>query len=584
MGDGLKYVFEIDGQTPGLDDLLSKLEAAEKVIPKVDQHTRAAGEGHKKHGKDAEHLGGVLQRVTHQAMHPFLTKAKEIAEFEFIRKGVDKLLEFPGEMIEKLKELGEEMISVAAKTERTNKSFELLFGVKGGDEVLEFLEKIAGSTEFTDDRLKGAAQTLATVGFKGKDLSRAISASLDLAALNPNKEEGLSSALFGLEQAKRTGQVSNRTLRPLGLGEDDFLKQLSVRTGEDVKTLKKKMSEGKVAASDSIEALYTLIAQKTGKKLGGAGEDMGKTLEARLTHLKDLPEQFFQKLAKTDAFAKLTDQAGKLLAKLDPESPDGKRIFGSLKNVFESIVDVLESFDIAGLVTGVTEAVETATIMLLELLELIPGETGKKAGFVVNNIKRRRQQNKVDSEERATMATQGTTPEFEEEADYAELDTAAKSGALGAKSKAYAEGKATGEASAEGQADGMKGSRAALEAAGAGAGKAAVDGARGPGGVEAHSPSRKFAEIGKLTTAGFVEGIRSSAGQIDDVLAGAFAMPAPQAGRVAAGGPPIVVTMGDIIVHAAPGDSAQDTAEAVRAIVRSTWIEDLERMRTEGGF
>src|SRR6266700_1975057 len=103
MGDGLKYVFEVDGQAPGMDALNEKLETAEKLLPKVKEHNESAARSHDKHAKSAEHLGGVLQRVTHQALHPFLERAKQIAEFEFIRKGVDALIEAPMEIADKLK-------------------------------------------------------------------------------------------------------------------------------------------------------------------------------------------------------------------------------------------------------------------------------------------------------------------------------------------------------------------------------------------------------------------------------------------------------------------------------------------------
>jgi len=45
-----------------------------------------AADAHRKHGKDVEHLGGAFDRLIHSGMDPFLHKAKEIAEFEFVRK------------------------------------------------------------------------------------------------------------------------------------------------------------------------------------------------------------------------------------------------------------------------------------------------------------------------------------------------------------------------------------------------------------------------------------------------------------------------------------------------------------------
>lgn len=578
MGDGIKYVFEVEGKGPGLDELDAKLEAAEKTLPKVEHASKAAGEGHKKHGREAEHLGSILERVTHSALHPFLETAERIAEFEFVREGVEKLLEVPGEMIEKLKELGEEMVDVAAKTERTNTSFELFFGRKEGAELVENLEQIAGATEFTDQRLKDAAISLAKVGFAGQSLNRALAASLDVAALSPDKDAGMSSALATLEMVKATGRIRSETLLSLGLGPDAFFKELSARTGEGLATLKKKLAEGKVDTNEALESLYTLLTRKTGKDLGGAGVDMSKTLEAKLTHLKDLPEQFFQKLAKTEAFDKLTGAADRLLEKLSPEGKTGMKLFEALEHGASAVVDAIDSIDI----DEVGSALEELASDVKPVIDVFTA-LGRAVGHVASAVDA-----VVHSKfaEIVGIAARGTGTVLKVAAKG--IDQSQFGGAVGGlveylTSPVKADAEKAGKATGDGLAAGTKASESKVEAASHSLGDAASSGTREALGI--HSPSKVFAELGAQTAAGFAAGVEKGSGMVDDVVRGAFAVPAPMGGRVAAGGSPIVVSVGDIVVqvHGGSSSTAEEIGEVVRAVVRDQLTDVFEDLRTEQG-
>lgn len=590
MGEGIKYVFEIDSKAPGLDALLSKLEGAEKVMPKLADATERAGRAHGKHAAEAKGLEGALHRLVHAGMDPFLHKAKEIAEFEFLRRGVDALIEAPGEIIEKLKELGEEMINVAAKTERTNSSFGLLFGAEEGSHVLEYLESIAGATEFTDDRLKGAAQSLAKVGFEGENLTRALAASLDIAAFSPDKEGGFSEALASLERIKRTGHVDNRVLGGLGIGQDAFFKELSARTGEGIAGLKKKIETGKLDASDALETLYTMIAKKTGKDLGGAGVGMGKTLEARLTHLKDLPEQFFQKLAHSEGLGKFTGVVERALEGLSPDSPNGQKIFAGLEHAFTAVGDSLSKVDwesafkklgdvmadlppkidaiiggFKGISPVILEAVEDVSklvVGLAYLASMLPGGDHK-------SMKEVRAQNALDVE---TKAQADIDKLMSDEADKRHGDYTGEG-----VPEFLKKGKKLAEATGDGFVKGLKGATPETREAGAKLGDSVVGGAAGPEGVDAKSPSKKFERLGVMVGEGFVDGLDKTSGMLDNVMAGAFAVPAPAGGREYSGA--TTFTVGDINVTVGPGADAHEIAETVRDKI----LEAFEGLRAEMG-
>ena len=594
MGDGLFYVLEVAGKGTDLDGLISKLKETEKILPKVKGESEHAGEGHKKHSKEAEHLGSVLQKVTHQALHPFLERAKRIAEFEFVRKGVDALIEAPMEIVEKLKELGEEMLMTAAKAERTNKSFKLLFGEEKGGETLEFVDKLADHTEFTVGALKAAAGQLGKVGFHGQDLRRAMLASTDMAALSGNKEGGMDAALSTLEMVKRTGRVGYRTLGGLGISNKDFLGELSQRTGDSVEVLKKKMAKGKVDASDAIESLYTLIAKKTGKKLGGAGADMGNTLGAKLTHLQELPERYFEKLADSPGLKNFTEVLGHVLDELSPDSPKGQAIFAALDGAFTKVSEAVKDIDIENLASNFEAAMTAMADSIGPLLSALKGigtvldaitptvkshSIGDDLAFKLDHKEAYLAEKKLKAELALKRADKkaGIVSEGPAEAPKAHMDRMLKeaSNEIKATEGAWVQrGKYLGDGLYEGVAGSPKGGQAGE--------KLAADAHEGfKEEAKINSPSRTFAELGKQTAAGFAVGVDSSSGMVDDVMAGAFAVPAPQGGRSAGGGGGVSIVMGDIYVGG--GGDSRDTAEAVRAAVRAELLEQLEQFRVQQG-
>lgn len=349
--DGLSWMFELDADLKGptqLIDVLGRLDATLKHLDqgtkKVETGSHAAGAAHRKHGQEASGLTGVLHNLS-RAFEPLEHHFAKVGEFEFFRRATDALIEAPEKMAEAIKELGIEMLLTAGKAERMNKAFGIVFGEEVGGETLDYIEHIAKFTEFTESNLKGSALQLAKMGFQGEGLTRALAASLDISAFSGSGAEGQGEALGALSRIKQSGRVEARTLRPLGINEGDFFKELAVRTGKGRKELKTEMEKGTLDVDQSLETLYTLITRRTKKDLGGAGVEMGETLNARLTHLKDIPEQMFEKLAKLPAFQKISDSIGAAVEALSPEGAQGGKIFDSLAGAFTRVGNALAGVD-----------------------------------------------------------------------------------------------------------------------------------------------------------------------------------------------------------------------------------------------
>jgi hypothetical protein len=354
-GDKLTYFFEIDAKTPGLDDLISKLEKSGSKLREGESELQKLQKQ-----LSALKAPGEIKRLQDEIAN-FGKPAKR--GFEGIGHAVEEakssfrsLLEFTGGMvlfeglekgIELLKELGVEAISAAAKAERLDLSFELTVGQEGAKDVLDWVDKITGKTEFTDDALKGWALQLANAGLKGEQLKDTLAAALDVAGKRGPQAMGM--AIDALERATLSGKIEGRALRGLGIPVAD-LAQLNQFKGLNEKQINKKLETTSVSKED----LLSLIAGPD-NLLGDKGVRAAGTLEAKLTHLKDLPDQFFQKLKDTSAFAALTTKADEFLSKLDPESPAGQKIFGALEDVFSTITGAIDGIDMEAVATTISE-------------------------------------------------------------------------------------------------------------------------------------------------------------------------------------------------------------------------------------
>lgn len=595
MGEGIKYVFEIDSKAPGLDALLSKLAASEKVLPKVSKESEHAAKSHKKHGEEAKGLTKVLDNLVHAGLGPLHEKLKAVAEFEFLRRGVDALLDIPAKLAEGVMELGSEMIKASAHAERMDKSMQLLFGKEKAEQHSDYINQIRKVLPFKKQTLEDAGLELARVGFKDtKDyagLSRALQAAADMSSFSSNKEQGLFDALSALGKLKRSGDIEERALGALGVGKGDFLKELSHRTGEGIEALKKKLGEGKVTAEDSLEALYTVITRKTGKDLGGSAVEMGQGLDARLTRLHDLPDVYMDRLAASAAHTKFSGFVGKLERMLDPDTVAGGKIMGAIEHSALSLVKTLEKVDIGKtLLLGVqvleklprlidlsTRALEAfgfaAHGALGPLLPALgaaalatPAERGQLKDMGLKSIygKSREELSQMGVIDRLGVGVKGAFKTVGGMLSAPFLDQPVTKGLL----------------------DDAKDGQSKLLDAGAAAGKAMVDGARGPKGIDAHSPSRKFAALGRQTVEGFALGVESGSGMLDNVMAGAFAVPAPSGGR-AFGSPSIQVTVdlsGMNVNSGAGGEEiSRAIADQVTRAVPDALLDAFERLRVEQG-
>jgi hypothetical protein len=589
MSEGLKWLLELDGKTEGIDKMLSTIEDTIASLPKATAATKdlnasiekssSAGEkaaaGHKKHKAGIEETEGALKRLVNAGIGPFIEKAKQIAEFEFIRRGVDKIIEAPGELIDKVKELGEEAIKAAAGAERMDLSFKLTIGQEGAEKVLGWIDRIASKTEFTDDQLKGWANELLVAGVKAGEVDKFLAAGLDVAAKSPDKLAGMGNAIAALTRAQLTGRVEGRALRGLRIGVDE-LRTLPEFKGLSAKALHEKMEQGSISKND----LLRLIAGPD-KQLGDLGLKAGDTLQAKLKNLETLPEQYFQRLAESPAFENLKAKLGDVFDALDPASPRGQKIFGSLERMFTTVVDEVAKIDFV----SVADTLEHRVLPAIEKLFGFAAKTADVLGTIVTGA------GSALGSAHAVTSMAGVTTKTAEDTSFMKrvLSHLPGVGSLG-KSIGYLDKdtQKAGAAIAEGTADGMAGGMSMVSDAASSMGDAAVDALQSK--LEIHSPSKVFFGLGEETGAGFAGGVRKSGSDVDDAMEAAFPVPGlrPGASIGGGGGSSISVSLPSIQVnmHGGSGDAREDgeaAGEGLGGVFRRELLRVMEQLQIEGG-
>lgn len=563
MSEGLTWDLGLDADLKGGNEFLRVLTSIDTSLKKMDGSLG-------KTERDAEKLG-------HKAKHEFEGIGHAVDE---TKNSIKEMLEFTGGMIlfealEKgidfAKELGAEILHAATANERLEKSFKLLMGEDVAEKNVKWVEKFSDKTEFTEDMLKGWVGQLTAAGVKEKDLDKYVAAIGDVAARNPDKIGAAQSALAAFTRAQLTGSLSARQLVGLNVPIESF-KTLPGFEGLSDKALKKKLEEGKIKLTDVLR-----VVAGPDKILGDAMVAMGDTMGAKLTHLKERPEQFFEKFADTPAFERAKVKLDDALKALDPESPTGKRIFSNLETAATRLMSAFEGIDfekdiklgeqLLERLPGLIDAVTASLRLMAAAGQMAIGPLVTVGGIAAVT-------NKKDRAELRGMTTEAFTGQTRQQLDEGGFTNRLKAMGHAASTPfrmlSHLPGlesifHGAGEDAGAGVERGLKASVGPVSDAGAALGKAAEDGFRTQ--TETHSPSRLFLDLAREGIGGgLVQGIEESADAVDSAVRGLFTMKVPKTNMGAAaagGGGPSISISTQVDVHVGKDADAQAIGDAV---------------------
>ncbi len=565
MGQGLKGTDKIvEGSAAHMQHLRKTVEDLRRpqAIKELQKEIKDLREnaGHAKH--DFTGLG--------EAMHSLKAAVAGFTLFEIGKWGIESL-------IEKTKEWGAELIKAAAGEQRTGMVFRNQFGKEGGEAMIDWVEGMEKNTEFGEDRLKAAAAQLGKgkSGFRGEGLTKAMAAALDMASFDINAEEGLSGALGALTKIRRTGKVDNRTLAGMGLGMKDFAEAYAERTGKGKAAVAKLAKVGKLDSEEALETLYAVIMKRTGKKLGGAGAEMGTTLNARMKNLKEIPEQIMESWSKTEAFDRFSDAIDKIAQKLGPDSPVGQRIAKFIEETTDSLSRWLDDVDWDELgkdAIGFIDAIRDGAKSMAEALGPVV-DAFKIIGKGMKGINYLAHKDQYDAELRDERYSLGLMKQYG--LNRADAEAAAR--------MVSDSGKITDPGELLRRANEMSRQLAAKQAEWGGSlwrskgseygkhmGTGIKEGAEKA--LEIHSPSKVFARMGEQAAAGFEQGMSSSSPDTQAAVADAIYPPSPAPTMALGGG--ITVTI-PITVQASEHASAEDIVRQLREQILPSAVQSL---------
>lgn len=503
-------------ETP-VDKLQSKTDTASKGTDKLRSSTEKATKAQKDHAESINHVQNALQKLDHIAEMSMASAVTDIfGAGQAITESVVGAVE---RAIDAVRDLGMEMIHSAGEVEQLGVALDLMVGKERAGQINEYIAGIAKYMQFDDDELLRAVLPMleSGVGKDMKSLQRAVTAALDVSAMRPGSGVGgFAEAASAFQRIQMSGNVDTRVLRSLALNSEDYFKRLGEVLKVSAETAEKRAQEGKVKADTLLSVVYASIAAKEGGLLGTGAERITNTVETKLKKLRDVPGNYFEALADSPAFAKFSGVLDRMLERLDPEGPSGKRIIAALERFLERFVEVLDRLSspegIDTLIDGLERAVEVLK-MIASLFGVIV-DSAVQAGVNYRVMTNQATDRDKFISMRARLGREASTYGMEGGEAAARIrardmgispelymQAASKRGNMAEFSKFI---NALGPA-AFGFAEGAKGAEAAAEKAGANLGAAHEKGLTNK--LEIRSPSRVFARLGAQAAAGFAEGL-----------------------------------------------------------------------------
>lgn len=551
--DGLSWVLDLETKLGGAVEMVRQLKNIQGALQGAD----AAMDRAEKHG------GSALSRLAHRTNEWWREFGSAAAASFTGHFGAEAVWDSIKEGAHLVVELTRETLAAADAERKLEISFDYLIGTARREVTFEWLDRLAKQLPGTDDDMKGLARTLLSVGVAEKDLRATMVGASDLAVITGQNPQEIAQA-FG--EVMRRGEINERILRSLKMTEKDALAPLAAALHISTEAVKERMAAGQIKGADSLRSLLQALANRTGGELGGASVEAGSTLLETVKDLQNAGEDLLKGFVMKFGPA-VAKGLGALVEALGPEGELG----GALGGLLDELGTGLAGIDWVGGARALIDVMGQAVGIAKELAGLIGGALDKalkvtdSLGITDSEGKFLRDDPEVRAlNERNLQLSMRRINQFH-----------------GARPIAAA----LQETATSGLQEGAAARGGGAHEAGRAIGEAAIAGAKEA--LDAHSPSRKFAELGEYSADGYVEGLRAGGGEIGRAIRDTVSIPAPGTYAPAArgvGGSVSVSMPIEIRVEGRDGDQIGDTiAEKLRAILPGTIQSALEQVRVEVG-
>lgn len=238
----------------------------------------------------------------------------------------------------------------------------------------EDVGRFSGNTGFDDDVIRGMLLPLRRAGFDQQGARSAFAGAADIAAgLGRGGDAGaVSEVLDVLTKIKLKGGIMERQLVSMGVSPKEVYEDVAKQLGVSVAAAQKKIEEGKIDDPQRIiNAVLSGVERRQGGELGTGSLAYSKTFEAKWRKITELPENYLKKLVESPAWDQLTEAATQFLEALDPDGPNGQKIFVALQSTFSQIVEWIKKLSEPGTLQGFADTLSGIISLAQKLVSAV---------------------------------------------------------------------------------------------------------------------------------------------------------------------------------------------------------------------
>jgi hypothetical protein len=310
----------------------SALENANKNLGETGKHAHEAGkeveffEGEV--GSLKAGLGGLEFNLS------ALAKGGSLFTFD-LAEGLKSVYEAIEHVVDKVVELGVEMVKVAGETQDLNLAVKLNVGDEKAKEIDELAEGFERTTRFDASDIKRSLLPLLKQGISDPQLLDDIATiGTDMAARTGKGIAEVQRVTEGFASIFQKGRLKSGGLEAFGIAANDYWAELGHLKHVSAETAAKMAKAGKINQNELVRLAINMVGEREGG-IGGQSLDAGKTLGATLDRLGNLKKNLFEGLAQSPGMQAVQGTLDNLIAVA--KGPIGKELIANIGGAFESI-------------------------------------------------------------------------------------------------------------------------------------------------------------------------------------------------------------------------------------------------------
>jgi tape measure domain-containing protein len=338
-GKRLTWVFEL------FDRFSPKARAMSRSVADLEKKLRKTNDTAKKH----EHALGRAARATrklgdahkHAGTHGSGFFMKLTGWYMSMQMGIMMVRGLTSALFGLPVAFAKAGLSAASFREQSLLGMGTMLGSPGkGASVFAEADRMAKATGTPLREMVDRYQQLIAMGFEGERMRQVLAGVGDLAIVGG--QDKASRALLAITQIKAKGRLSAeelmQQLAETGVDIDAVYKIIGRRTGLAKPGILKAMEKGQIGSDLGIDAVLEFIQNRySGGKLGSMAAKYAKTGAGMWANLSSAPDRFLMDLDKSAGYQKAMKALSNLVAVLDPETPQGKRLKAKATEMFDKI-------------------------------------------------------------------------------------------------------------------------------------------------------------------------------------------------------------------------------------------------------